>query len=368
MPVNSEFAQGVDLSMWNVTTLDNNNNRIVHPIILKKPLDFVFLRSSIGYGQDIAFTSLLKDTAHVPIRGAYHYNYVALDWKRQADNFLDTVEGTGMNMLALDYESIGNVLDLSSDIDAFKTIEYLGEQSGLPVFLYTGLASAAAMYSRGSRWVLDVPLWVARWFWKTWYDVPTTNSPYSSFRPSWATQAFWGEAKWDMWQWGGDRSPVPIYGQGQGAEYGVLSHSIDLDAYNGTPEQMRNDLGIGDDPPPPPEPITLEERVELLERKVYVLESHHNGSTPPITSPINDPEPELLKVKFDITGNHSGPIDAYDRPNGNVRGWYGKDREVRDTGERFMGTDWMRVEGTINTGEGGKFWISKEQATLVPVE
>lgn len=255
MSVPLTFAQGPDLSKHDVVTPDG----VLHHFVQTKPHDLIVLRSSIGYLRDIAFTSLLADTTAIAIRGAYHYDYVAYDWKREADVFLNTVAGTGMHFLVWDYEKIGNTLTAATDARCKVVLDYIKAQSGLPVMLYSNLSTFAEMHVRGSKWILNEKLWVARWFEKTYY-LQTATNPYHSNRPSWATVEFWAAAKWDMWQYGADKAPYDIMGKGQGAEYGTQGYSIDLNAYNGSPSKMRADLNITSTPlpPEPPEPTDAE--------------------------------------------------------------------------------------------------------------
>ena len=255
MTVPQTYAQGDDLSKHDVVTPDG----VIHQYGNLKPLDFTVLRSSIGYLRDVAFPSLLQDTASIPIRGAYHYDFVSYDWKREVDNFLGATAGTGMHFLAWDYEKIGNTLTTATDARCKVILDFLRETTKLPIFLYSNLSTFAEMYNRGSKWILNERLWVARWFEKSYY-LQTATGPYHSLKPSWATAEFWNAARWDIWQYGADKAPFDIMGKGQGAEYGTQGFSIDLNAYNGSVAKMRAELNIGEAPqlPPPPEPTDAE--------------------------------------------------------------------------------------------------------------
>jgi len=149
-----------------------------------------------------------------------------------------------------------------------------------------------------------------------------------------------GYSGYTLWDW---------YSAGR---YNLLPLIAGLSAYNG--------------PAPTPEPITLEQRVESLERRVTDLENHPGVSIPAL--PINTASPtSQKKFTFNLSGNHGGPIDAHSTPGGNKEGSFGKHQQVVDTGKRHQGNDWMLVRGTLSNGKSGEFWISKDQATLVEV-
>ena len=250
-----------------------NNGNYVH----KKPLDFVLLRASIGLLRDVKFLQLLEQTAPIQIKGAWHYWYDDYPWQKQADNFIGAISGLPIHLIAWDYEKIGNVLTAATDADCLRALDYTEQKTGLPTFLYSNLGTIAEMHGRGAKWVLNKKLWCARWFEKNYY-YQTATSPYHGNRPIWMSAEFFAAAKWQVWQYGGDKVPPnvtwTIPGKGQGKEYGVDSASIELDTYNGSADQMRLDLGVVDDAPPiESEPLTDRQRIERLEN--YVME--HGG-------------------------------------------------------------------------------------------
>jgi GH25 family lysozyme M1 (1,4-beta-N-acetylmuramidase) len=254
MAVPLTFAQGIDISKWNIS---------YDPT--KKRVDFCLIKASDGIARDPAFNKLLNEASTVPIRGAYHYYRSGVAWQVQADNFLAAVKGLPVNVLAIDYEHINNTLSKATD-DVLKLIlAYVAAESGKKVLLYTQYNMITAeMPSRGSSWVKTYDaLWVARWYERGYY-YNTATSP--------------GITNWKVWQYGGDyhTSTWSVPGYKQGYEYGVENDSIDLDTYSGTPAEMRVWLGmLSTETPPPLEqpPLTLEDRVARLEE--YVME--HGG-------------------------------------------------------------------------------------------
>ena len=243
MAVPTAFAQGVDLSKWNVSYDPS-----------KKRVDFCIIKASDGTARDPAFNKLLSEASPVSVKGAYHYYRSGVAWQTQADNFLAAVNGLPVHVLAIDYEHINNVLTKATD-DALKLIlAYVAAESGKKVLLYTQYNMIVGeMPSRGSAWVKTYnALWVARWFERNYYYT-TATSP--------------GITNWKCWQYGGDyhTSTWSVPGYKQGAEYGVENDSIDLNAYNGTLADMKTWLGVVEEPLPPLEPEpTLEEQVSLL--------------------------------------------------------------------------------------------------------
>lgn len=238
MAVDPTFAQGIDLSKWNVS-YDAS----------VKPVDFVIQRVSYGITADQKLEELWVDTQPVPIRGCYHYYMSRFDWQRQADFYLEMADDR-YAFYAWDYETIGNFLTKETAADAIRAMQYIQEQTGKPCFLYTNPATYTASFTNNKLDPSGFPLWVSQWFERSWYYSDNVTGPNLPV----------GVNSFDIWQYGGDyRHPEKgwsVPGYKQGAEYGVENDSIDLNAYNGTPQQMAERLGLdADDPGTPSDPM-----------------------------------------------------------------------------------------------------------------
>lgn len=246
MPVNPTFAQGVDLSKWNVS---------YDPY--KKPMDFAIIKASEGTTRDPKFVQLLGQCAPVPVRGAYHYYRSQVPWEVQAVNFLRAVEeaeaanGVDIHMLALDYEHGSNVLDARTDGELLRMAEWVRGNQGRRVLLYSQYDMLVKeMPKRKAQWHYGWPWWVARWWSVNHYESTPNITPGCEHA---------------IWQYGGDfRHPTEgwfVPGYKQGAEYGVRNDSIDRNAYNGTLAQMKAWLGLPAEPPKEaPNPSTQPQR------------------------------------------------------------------------------------------------------------
>ncbi len=221
MPVDSSFAQGIDISKW---------NGVYKPYV--KPVDFVIIKATDGLAQDPRFFANMEICKNIPVVGAYHYYRSQVGWREQARNFLATAHGA--HFLAVDYEHINNVLDRRTDGELKNMLEYLRSQTNKPVIIYAQHAMLnGEMLARGANWVREWEWWVARWWERGYYERTPNIVPGGA---------------WKIWQYGGDyydtKGKWSVPGYKQGKEYGVDNDSIDLNAFNGTLADMMAWCGI----------------------------------------------------------------------------------------------------------------------------
>lgn len=178
-------------------------------------LNFGFAKATNGLGYtDPDFAANWANLSHANIpRGAYHELTASASMDAQAEFFVATVKGQGLrelDMLAVVASDYAGVSD--GDVRAFcDEVRALAGPHN-PVLVYTDLSVAAGLTSCTSY-----PLWV------TWPN-PTAPEDVSP----WAT--------WHFWQYS-------------------ISGPVDLDAFNGTADDLRAWLGTyAAKPDPPPAP------------------------------------------------------------------------------------------------------------------
>ncbi len=220
-------AHGIDLSKYDLHfTPENAVNQ----------LDFAIQRVSYRLTRDEAFAQLVDAVMRVPIRGGYHYLNSDTDWKAQADKFIAYASPFDYHFYVCDFEAAFNVLSTGFAYSAWKWIQYVKQQTGKPVMLYTNFSNyqdyiAPSERVYGIDWDM-VPFWQAQYF-----NVRTPNGTPST--PAGRT------APWKIWQYT-DNADGTLYGMGRAT-------AGDLDVFNGTVQEMRAWLGVE-----APEPSAVE--------------------------------------------------------------------------------------------------------------
>lgn len=210
----------VDISYWQGLPYSEspNDSGIDYDLLASKSPDGVILRASNGSFKDLRFE---QNYAELHARGvplaAYHYFKPIVSVSTQAAVFNAAVSGK-----ALDFPSFSRVLDVEAAATGWTQATY---RAAVTAALNQMLGDC--VYSRASFWnvalgnwwpVGDPELWVAH------YGVADPALP-------WAKQTF------ALHQYEAD-------GNMKGAEYGVLSGSIDL-----------NKVGVTIPPPTDPPPV-----------------------------------------------------------------------------------------------------------------
>lgn len=235
-------AIGVDVSKYNVST---NGTTLWDYTKRKKQIDFVIQRASYGGSlggqvKDEMFDLLYPSVLKCPIRGAYHYYSSHSPWKQQADFFLSITKDKAYHFLAVDYETAYNTLDKRTIAEFAEFVKYLKAQTGKRVLAYFNwnvFTTFIKPYGYDA-WVNNEDVWYA------WYPYQNTEDPPTSVaRPI-------GMGNYRIHQYGaGDVANTAGYTAG--ANYGGGSRGIDLNAYNGTVDDMKQWLGISESIPKP---------------------------------------------------------------------------------------------------------------------
>jgi GH25 family lysozyme M1 (1,4-beta-N-acetylmuramidase)/uncharacterized protein YvpB len=212
-------ACGIDISEHNgsFSFAKAQQNRAV--------IQFLIIRASRGPFQDKKFDQFLKQSASIPIIGAYHYFTYATHWKEQADKFLKQVEGKPLQFYALDYEKrIGAPKEENDYVSknaegANQWLQYVSQSAGKPTLFYTNPSIYNELRKLGHNWMDEWPLWIAN------YN-KSLNLPG-------------GVSDWKFWQYSADENRL-------GNTYGLDSQSVDLNYFNGALEDLYRWLGFQD--------------------------------------------------------------------------------------------------------------------------
>lgn len=236
MPLPEHFALGLDISKY-----DFRYDAAV------RPADFVIQRASYGLRRDERFDVLWNDIRPVPIRGAYHYYSSGVYWQAQAEHFLSIVAGKSYHFLALDYEPDFNKLNANTAAEARRIMEHWRAETGQQVLLYCNPYIYETYLRPYGDWMKAWPLWVSQWNSK-WWQANRATGPRLPREVS----------EWAFWQYGGDyqhpSGKWSVPGYGEGAAWGVQAKHVDLDAFNGSPAELRAWCGLeADDPNLPPQ-------------------------------------------------------------------------------------------------------------------
>jgi GH25 family lysozyme M1 (1,4-beta-N-acetylmuramidase) len=221
-------AHGIDISKWQEFYIPKPNP--------PRPVDFVIQRLSYGYRRDERLAQLAPAVLDGQISGAYHYASSAVDWKTQADFFLQLADGK-YDFLAWDVEKGYNTNSTSFIYGVLYALEYLTKEAGKRVLLYVNPDTWATWLQPIQRDLMAFPLWVSH-YWTIRAD------PAKDPRPNYWTVR--GAANmprdWRIWQYD-DKG-----GGSRGKDYGAGSFGLDLNLYNGTVDEMKAWLNVPPDP------------------------------------------------------------------------------------------------------------------------
>lgn len=221
---------GVDVSKYNIGW---------NPDAAQRDISFVIQRASWSMYKDEKFDEMYKQVAKIPIRGAYHYYSSGVNWKLQADMFLNIVSEKNFHFYVLDYEKAFNNLTARTTAEVAEFVKYIKDKSNKICMIYFNqdVYNTAIKAFGYDNWANQQDVWIAQYPW-TLTETISQNKPYM---PS-------GLKNWKIWQYGGGDIAYTA-GRYAGANYGGGLQGIDLNTYNGSIAEMRSWLGLEKDPP-----------------------------------------------------------------------------------------------------------------------
>ena len=194
------------------------------------------------------------------LKGCYHWLQYSVDPIVAADFYIERYRRYKFDFRPImDFEE-RSVIDkkLFSDYawrgEMFcKRIE---EKLGLKPMIYTAKWFTNYFTTKQISWMNTYDLWVADY---SWWANNITKKPY--YYPS----NVWAVDDWDIWQNEAD-------GNGKGHEFGQDALDAELSWYQGDYSQLLTWLNKSTIPEPPEVPLTLQEQIDDLDKRVTVLE------------------------------------------------------------------------------------------------
>lgn len=231
------ITNGVDISRW--------QSPVDFAKMKKNGIEFAIFRGYFSSIADNTFPGYYNDAGKAGIvRGVYHFVDYRDQPERQA-GYLATLynqypceAGTWCD---LEYYSAFGTIMRTNILDWLK--RYFGEvenKTGKVCGLYANADMVARILKPVPGWLLEKPLWIAHW--GSNLSAPTIGE--------------W--KKWVFWQY---------TDKGDGTKLGVSSAGLDMDKFNGSRDDLLEWCGL--EKQNTPAALTLEERVERLEKAVF---------------------------------------------------------------------------------------------------
>jgi lysozyme len=165
----------------------------------------------------------------------------------QADYFWNLIKDKAFKLPpVIDVEAHASLDAATVAMRSGQFVNRMRQLSGKWCIVYTR-SSFWNPYVGNPAWAKNCDLWAARYY--AALDGPWSDGKY---KPS-----SWDD--WRFWQWSAD-------GNNRGAEFGSTEHDMCIDYFNGGLTDLREYIG---EPPPA---LTLEERVDRLEKAVFGLD------------------------------------------------------------------------------------------------
>ena len=237
------YPLGIDISAYQFSS---DGKQKPNFDIINAKCEFVAVRAGISWGYtDERFSYSWR---HITIpRIAYHVIYPDANAIAQMELFLNIVKPTSTDRLALDMElDRGRTKSQITD-KLIQCLEYVKAQTGRYPIVYSR-ASWINQFVDVSQ-LPDVDWWLAQYL---------TRLPEPQFTPEKTPPPLLprGVHKWLIHQTGE---------RGNGAEFGVVSHYVDTDRWNGTSNDILAYFGLTGQPEPEPVP----EPEPLFQARVY---------------------------------------------------------------------------------------------------
>lgn len=271
---------------------------------------FAFIKASQATFTDPLFsTHWSKAKAAGLLRGAYHYLDYTKPAKDQANYFAALLRASPGDLPpVVDYEQ--RRTDNNPVVARAFLRDFLAQMAayGYTPMIYTSNGFWAEYGEKADPHWAKFPLWIAQY---TTAPAPTVPLPWT---------------RWTFWQY---------TSKGNGPTYGTESLSLDLNHFNGTLDELLVFAGLSPSVPvtpppvPPPAPLTIEQRVTLLEQRAAALERKLSTGENPVPPP---PAPASLFAVCATAGLNvrNGPGVSYPVVGGLVYGQRVKVLERQD--------------------------------------
>ena len=233
------FPLGIDISAYQFSS---DGKRKPNFDIINAKCEFVAVRAGISWGYTDRWFSYNWQHLTVP-RMAYHVIYPGESAVSQMQHFLNIVRPTATDRLVLDMELDHGQGKVKITDTLIQCLEYVKAQTGRYPIVYSR-AGWVDQFLDISR-LPSVDWWLANYLKALPYPLYTPEKNPPPALPK-------GVKKWLIHQ---------TCEKGNGAEYGVASHYVDLDRWNGTSDDILEYFGLIGQPVPE---LTLEGKVDKL--------------------------------------------------------------------------------------------------------
>jgi len=215
--------------------------------------DFVGVRAGISWGYTDPWFSYSWEHITKP-RLAYHVPYFGENAVRQMEHFLRIVNPGEHDRLVLDAELDHGLTKAKITKTLLDCVNFLRDETGRYPIMYS-----RALWINQFVNVADLPpldWWLANYLWRRPSPLFTPEKDPPPLLPN-------GVNNWLIHQTGE---------RGNGSKYGVASHYVDTNRWNGTHEQMLAYFGLADDYEPLPSEPPAD---ELFQARVYSWATPH---------------------------------------------------------------------------------------------
>jgi GH25 family lysozyme M1 (1,4-beta-N-acetylmuramidase) len=237
----SEFPLGIDISAYQYSQYGKRKPNFD---IINAKCEFVAVRAGISWGYIDKWFTYSWEHLTVP-RMAYLVVYPGENAIDQMHHFLDIVNPIDTDRLVLDMELDHGQGKAKITDTIIGCLEYVREQTGRYPIVYSR-AGWIDQFVDVSK-LPDVDWWLANYLKALPYPQYTPEKTPPPALPR-------GVTKWLIHQ-------TSQYANG--SEFGVASHYVDLDRWNGNSDDILAYFGLTGHPEPEPEP-TLEQKVDKL--------------------------------------------------------------------------------------------------------
>ena len=233
------FPLGIDISAYQYS---GDGKRKPNFDIINAKCEFVAVRAGISWGYQDKWFRYSWDNLDVP-RMAYHVIYPEESAISQMQHFLNIVRPTATDRLVLDVELDHGQTKAKITDTLVRCLEYVKAQTGRYPIIYSraGWINQFVDISQ----LPSVDWWLANYLKALPYPLYTPEKNPPPLLPR-------GVTNWLIHQ---------TCEKGNGAEYGVVSHYVDLDRWNGTSNDILEYFGLTGQPEPE---LTLEGKVDKL--------------------------------------------------------------------------------------------------------